>query len=144
MLLRAVARLLPFALLLGACAQDEAPTSALPTAPDGGLFVPDAALLLPDAADASTSVPAAADETSELTTLAEFRGTVDVAAGTMRLTVLDGDAVTDAGLRRAQQGLCALTIVQDGVPGSGPANSMELVTGTTGLDATAQPGGQPR
>ena len=43
--------------------------------------------------------------------------------------------MSSPALRRLQQGLCALNIVQDGVPGSGPANSVELVTGSTGLDA---------
>ena len=126
------------ALELTACVAEQEPapqgaiadvgSSANQAAPDGGL-------LRPDAADAATSATPAADQTSELTTLAEFRGTVDVAAGTMRLEVLRGEAVTDAGLRRAQQGLCTLTIVQDGVPGSGPADSLELVTASTGLDA---------
>ncbi len=126
------------ALGLTACVaeQEPAPQGALP---DVGLnpdqAAPDGGLLRPDAADAATSATPAADQTSELTTLAEFRGTVDVAAGTMRLEVLRGEAVTDAGLRRAQQGLCTLTIVQDGVPGSGPADSLELVTASTGLDA---------
>ena len=70
---------LALATLLPACVAEQEPTlqgavadvgsSANQAALDGGL-------LLPDAADASTAAPAAADETSELTTLAEFRGTV--------------------------------------------------------------------
>ena len=96
------------ALGLTACVaeQEPAPQGAIA---DIGLntdqAAPDGGLLRPDAADAATSATPAADQTSELTTLAEFRGTVDVAAGTMRLEVLKGEAVTDAGLRRAQQAL---------------------------------------
>ncbi|NQW62704.1 MAG: hypothetical protein HQ461_07725, partial [Deltaproteobacteria bacterium] len=130
---------LSFCLLLAAsaaCTEGEIETAApveqthVAALADGGIALPDAAL-----ADAGTP---AEELTTTLTTLAEFRGTVDVAAGTMRLEVLEGDAVTDAGLRRAQQGLCTLTIVQDGVAGSGPLNSLELVTGTTGLDASCE------
>jgi cysteine-rich repeat protein len=137
MLLRSVARLLPFALLLGACAQDEAPTAALPTAPDGGLFIPDAAILLPDGGQGDASAEASAEPLSGLLTLAEFRGTV-TANGAMVLTKLDPAASSDPRLRRLAQGLCTLSIVQDGVAGSGPANSLELVTGTTGLDAACE------
>ena len=137
MLLRSVARLLPFALLLGACAQDEAPTAALPTAPDGGLFIPDAAILLPDGGQGDASAEAATEPLSGLLTLAEFRGTV-TANGAMVLTKLDPAASSDPRLRRLAQGLCTLSIVQDGVAGSGPANSLELVTGTTGLDAACE------
>jgi cysteine-rich repeat protein len=122
-----------------ACADDAARNErgsvALSTAADGGIPLTDGGLALPDA---SLSLPDGGTlpaEPATPTTLAEFRGTVDVAAGTMRLEVLEGDAVTDAGLRRAQQGLCTLSIVQDGLPDSGPPNSIELVTSSTGLDA---------
>ena len=56
----------------------------------------------------------------------------------MVLTKLDPAASSDPRLRRLAQGLCTLSIVQDGVAGSGPANSLELVTGTTGLDAACE------
>lgn len=54
--------------------------------------------------------------------------------GELTIDMLGPDQVTDAGLRMASQGLCALEIVQDGVAGTGPVNSLELVTDNTGLD----------
>ena len=115
MLLRSVARLLPFALLLAACGQDEAPTAALPMAPDGGMVVPDAALLLPDGGQGDATAEAAAEPLSGLLTLAEFRGEV-TADGAMVITTLDPAASSDPRLRRLAQGLCSLSIVQDGLP----------------------------
>ena len=106
------------------------------TVADAGVALPDGSIALPDgglsAADAG--LPTAA-ESDGLLTLAEFRGVVDVADGSMKFEMLEGDEVTSPSLRRMQQGLCALTIIQDGVPGSGPADSLELVTDSTGLDA---------
>ncbi|NQW62105.1 MAG: hypothetical protein HQ461_04675 [Deltaproteobacteria bacterium] len=99
MLLRSVARLLPFALFLAGCAQDAGPSDALPPAPDGGLFIPDAALLLPDGGQGDASAEAAAEPLSGLLTLAEFRGAV-TADGAMVITKLDPAASSDARLRR--------------------------------------------
>ena len=107
----------------------DASSSVMPAA-DGGLAIPDASLPTPDGG-------AFPDETSELTTLAEFRGEV-TADGAMVITKLDPATSTDPAIRRLAQGLCTLSIVQDGVAGSGPANSLELVTGSTGLDADCE------
>ena len=95
---------------------------------DGGVSTPDAAIV------AAPRLPiGTADAT--VTTIAEFRGTVDASTGRMRIETLEGASVTDPGLRRAQQGLCSLSIVQDGTAGSGPVQTVELVTGDTGLDS---------
>ena len=103
---------------------------------DAGVAIPDGGLALPDGGLSVADAGAAGAISSEgQLTLAEFRGVVDVAAGSMKFEMLEGDEVTSPELRRLQQGLCALSIVQDGTPGSGPADSLELVTDATGLDA---------
>jgi hypothetical protein len=84
----------------------------------------------PDAASAVSPASVASD----LTTVGQFRGTVNGTTGELTIDMLGPDQVTDAGLRMAAQGLCALDIIQDGIAGSGPANSLELVTDNTGLD----------
>ncbi|NQW64107.1 MAG: lamin tail domain-containing protein, partial [Deltaproteobacteria bacterium] len=103
---------------------------------DAGVAIPDGGLALPDGglSAAGAGVAGAISSEGQLT-LAEFRGVVDVAAGSMTFEMLEGDEVTSPALRRLQKGLCALSIVQDGTPGSGPADSLELVTDATGLDA---------
>ncbi len=115
---------------LAACSSDEAPQVAVEDAGirlvDGGLAAPDAGL--------------SADSLSERVTIAEFRGTVDPNAGTMSIETLKGADVQSESVRRIQQGLCALNIVQDGVPGSGPADSVELVTDSTALDGACATG----
>ena len=68
------------------------------------------------------------------TTIGEFRGEVG-ADGRLQITVVKPDEASDPGLRRYAQGLCSLNIVQDGVPASGPADSIEMVTIFEGLDA---------
>ena len=93
---------------------------------DGGLTAPDAGVAL--------------EPIAERVTIAEFRGTVDPAAGTMSIETLKGSDVQSESVRRIQQGLCALNIVQDGVPGSGPADSVELVTDSTALDGACASG----
>ena len=84
----------------------------------------------PDAASAVSPASVASD----LTTVGQFRGTVNGTTGELTIDMLAPGQVTDEGLRRAAQGLCALDIIQDGIAGSGPTNSLELVTDNTGLD----------
>ena len=72
-----------------------------------------------------------------MTTIGEFRGEVG-ADGRLQITVVKPSEAADAGLRRYAQGLCSLNIVQDGVPASGPADSIEMVTIFEGLDAECE------
>ena len=81
-------------------------------------------------ADASVATEAGA----ELTTIAEFSGVADPLTGELTFRILPLEEATDPALRRLQQGVCELNVVQDGVPGSGPADSIELVTERTGYN----------
>ena len=105
-----------------AAACDSSPEQVVVVA-DAGVAIPDGGLALPDGglSVADAGVAAATSPDGQLT-LGEFRGVVDVAAGSMKFEMLEGDEVTSPELRRFQQGLCALSIVQDGTPGSGPAD----------------------
>ena len=121
-------------LLLAACADGGGlpATGGKGSAETGSV---DAGVSTPDAAVVAVPRRPVSPADATVTTIAEFRGTVDASTGRMRIETLDGDSVTDAGLRRAQQGLCSLSIVQDGTAGSGPPQTVEIVTGDTGLDS---------
>jgi hypothetical protein len=74
----------------------------------------------PDAADSLNGEP------TEGQVYAEFEAVVDTANGTFEVTMLD--ATTGQALEPA-------TVVQDGTPGTGPVNTVELVTTGTGQGA---------
>ena len=120
-------RFLLAAALLASVVGCEAPDGASPGA-DAGVALDGGALGLSDGGAAASS-PA-----DDLTTIAEFTGVADPLTGTLSLQIVPLDEATDPALRRLQQGVCEMNIVQDGVPGSGPANSIELVTESTGYN----------
>src|SRR5687768_3557341 len=55
----------------------------------------------------------------------EFEAVVDTSAGTIEVVEAVG---------RTSRGVVAVNVVQDGMPGTGPADSVELVTESTGFD----------
>jgi len=126
------------ALGLAACSEDAArdavPSGALSTAPDGGLLLPDATLLLPDGGAAIAAVEGTVEPSHTQLTVAEFRGEVS-SDGALVITKLDPALSSDPQLRRLSQGLCAINLVQDGVAGSGPADSIELVSNSIATNA---------
>ena len=114
-------------LLLAACSSDAPPP--LDT-PDAGARAP---LATPDA-----GIPAPADG---LWLAYNFTGTANPATGKMTLSVgeLDKSGLNPDVVRRIEQGICFATIIQDGVPGSGPAESVELVTNNVRLNDGCDP-----
>ena len=94
----------------------------------------DAGLSLDGGATGLADAGAAAIPADDLTTIAEFTGVADPITGELTVNILPLDASTDPALRRLHQGVCEMNIIQDGVPGSGPADSIELVTESTGYN----------
>lgn len=97
----------------------ESQTTPVATAPDGGLVAP----------DASTPSPVGtANLRSGEIRLADFKGHYDGTQFVIDSVNPAAEPVEGFGLMAREQQLCVLSIVQDGVPGSGPANTLELVT----------------
>jgi hypothetical protein len=95
---------------------------------DAGVTLDGGALGLSDGGAATAS------QADDLTTIAEFTGVADPLTGELTVNIMPLDEATDPALRRLQQGVCEMNIIQDGVPGSGPADSIELVTESTGYN----------
>ncbi len=84
-----------------------------------------------DTADVETIDPSI----DEPVVVLEFEGEVDVEAGTMTIRFAEPlDESATPGLATAD--LTELTVVNDGVAGSGPADTVELVTTSSGVDVT--------
>ena len=97
----------------------ESQTTPVATAPDGGIVAP----------DASTPTPVGtANLRSGEVRLADFKGHYDGTQFVIDSVKPASEPVEGFGLMAREQQLCILSIVQDGVPGSGPANTLELVT----------------
>ena len=114
-------------LFLAACSSDTPPP--LETA-DAGARAP---LATPDA---GTPAP-----TDGLWLAYNFTGTANPATGQMTVTLgdLDKGSLDPDVRRRIEQGICFATIIQDGVPGSGPDESVELVTNNIRLNDACDP-----
>ena len=114
-------------LFLAACSAD-APTPL--ETPDAGARAP---LATPDAGIAAP--------TDGLWLAYNFTGTANPATGKMTLSVgeLDKSGLRPDVVRRIEQGICFADIIQDGVPGSGPAESVELVTNNIRLNDGCDP-----
>ena len=115
------------ALSLAACSADAPPPVETP---DTGST---AALDRPVAATAQT--------TDGLWLSYSFSGTADPTTGKMTVSVgeLDRSALAPDVRRRIEQGICFADIIQDGVPGSGPDESVELVTNNIRLNDACDP-----
>ena len=97
----------------------ESQTTPVATAPDGGIVAP----------DASTPTPVATAELrSGEVRLADFKGHYDGTQFVIDAVTPAAEPVEGFGLMAREQQLCILNIVQDGIPGSGPVNTIELVT----------------
>ena len=123
--------------LLAACSSDtEKPTAQ--SAAAEALAKPDAGLAVPDAG-VGAGLPANPDNGLWLTY--EFTGSANPADGTMTLgpAKLDTTNLTPDVRRRVEQGLCLADILQDGVPGSGPPDTVELVTNNIRLNDLCDP-----
>lgn len=97
----------------------ESQTTPVATAPDGGIVAP----------DASTPTPVGTAELrSGEVRLADFKGHYDGTQFVIDAVTPAAEPVEGFGLMAREQQLCILNIVQDGIPGSGPVNTIELVT----------------
>jgi len=97
----------------------ESQTTPVASAPDGGIVAP----------DASTPTPVGATNLrSGEIRLADFQGHYDGTQFVIDSIKPAAEPVEGFGLMSREQQLCILNVVQDGIPGSGPANSLELVT----------------
>ncbi len=97
----------------------ESQTTPVATAPDGGIVAP----------DASTPTPVGTAELrSGEVRIADFKGHYDGTQFVIDAVTPAAEPVEGFGLMAREQQLCILNIVQDGTPGSGPANTIELVT----------------
>jgi hypothetical protein len=93
---------------------------------DGGVALPDGGLVAPDA---STPTPiGTANLRSGEVRLADFQGHYDGTQFVIDAVTPAAEPVAGFGLMAREQQLCIMNIIQDGVPGSGPAESVELVT----------------
>lgn len=97
----------------------ESQTTPVATAPDGGIVAPDAS--------APTPVGTAELRSGEVR-IADFQGHYDGTQFVIDSVKPAAEPVEGFGLMSREQQLCVMNIIQDGVPGSGPANSVELVT----------------
>lgn len=111
-------------LTLAGCDTDASPelekqTTPVATAPDGGVIAP----------DASTPTPVGTAELrSGEVRIADFEGHWDGTQFVIDAVSPAAEPVEGFGLMAREQQLCIMNIIQDGVPGSGPAGSVELVT----------------
>ncbi|MCK6551455.1 hypothetical protein L6R52_36805 [Myxococcota bacterium] len=85
------------------------------------------ALMLGACGTGVETTDSAGDELAGRQLIGEFEGSIDPETGNITLTPIS----IDDGFDTSAHGVAALTVINDGVAGSGPAESIELVTTAT-------------